>query len=177
MSDSKFFNFAIEHQQQHGCGAKPYLNGKELEEAIKDYKPKKILEIGTGVGYTAAVMATAAPQAEIESLEKDVEHASIAKDFLQQNNITNVEIKTIAAEDFFESAINQYDFIFFDGFQIHYQFLPEYERLLKQSGILFLANNHLQSKTSQQFFEELQNNGHWKILHKFADTTLAKKIK
>jgi hypothetical protein len=48
--------------------------------------------------------------------------------------------------------------------------------LLKKDGILFLANNHLKSKTSDQFFEELEHSGDWEILERFEDTTIAKKI-
>lgn len=173
------FDLAIKHQQEHDCSAKPYLNGDELIEAIKKYQPKEILEIGTGVGYTAAIMAIAAPEAHIESLEKDSEHAAAAQIFLHTAGVGDrVTIIQNSAEDFFETATqDQYDFIFFDGFQIHYEFLPHYERLLKSSGILFCANNHLQSRTSAQFFEALHNNGNWHILDQFADTTVAQTIK
>ena len=54
--------------------------------------------------------------------------------------------------------------------------MSQYLRLLKVGGILILGNNHLTSKTSDQFFKELSNVANWQILEKFADTTIAKKL-
>ncbi len=129
------------------------------------------------MGFTTAVIVQAAPQASITTIEKDPEHIEFAKQFWLSNNVYNQITPIVAqAEIELDNLSGPFDFIFFDGYQIHYEFLPHYERLLKKNGTLFLANNHLKSKTSDQFFDELENSGKWQILEKFADTTIAKKL-
>ncbi len=176
MNIDEEFNLAVAHHQEHGCSAPPYESYQKLFDIAKQTNSQRILEIGTGVGFTALVLATACANAEIDSIEKDSDHAEIASKYIQSHGLSNrVHIHNVVAEDFLASLKPGYDLIFFDGFQIHYEFLPHYERLLKPSGILVLGNNHLSSKTSEQFFGELNDNGQWKILEKFGETTVAKK--
>lgn len=177
MNLETFFQKAIDHRHAHDCSAYPYEQGEKLVEYVKKYSPKEILEIGTGVGYTAAIVGLAAPEARILTIEKDLEHAQLAAEFIKNAGAgENVTVTNELAEQYLSKLDSQYDFIFFDGFQIHYEFLFHYERLLKPGGILFLANNHLKSKTSTQFFEELSNPTKWSIIERFEDTTIAKKV-
>lgn len=173
---SELHQLATIHQIEHHCGAHPYENIEELLEAVQSIQPQNILEIGTGVGYTAIAMSLAVPEANIDSLEKDEFHASFAKQFLEKfNPKAKVNIIVEPAEQYLAATNKSYDFIFFDGFQIHYEFLPHYNRLLKKGGVLFLANNHLQSRTSEKFFLEFEQSSNWKILKQFAETTIAQR--
>jgi predicted O-methyltransferase YrrM len=167
---------AIQHRTEHDCSAYPYEEYKKLFDLVASYKPSKILEIGTGIGFTAVVMALANPDGYIETIEKDQEHANEAKNFVRAQNLSDrIMIRNEVAELLLPELEAGYDLIFFDGYQIHYEFLPHYERLLKPDGILFLGNNQLTSKTSDRFFEELNDQQKWQIVEKFADTTIAKK--
>ncbi len=173
----QLFNQAVDHRNNHDCSAYPYENYQKLFDTVLGFKAKYILEIGTGMGFTSAVIANASPDIKIDTIEKDAIHAQTAKDFLLKNGVDGqVNVINDIAELVLSSLIGQYDLIFFDGYQIHYEFLPHYERLLKPNGILFLGNNHLGSRTSDQFFQELTSNRNWKILEKFADTTVAKRL-
>jgi predicted O-methyltransferase YrrM len=173
---NSLFTFAKQHIDEHDCSAHPYEHVDKLLETIAQYQPRKILEIGTGVGYTAAAMALSFPEIKIDTMEKDEEHAKTAREFLNKQGLWHqVSVIRDSAETALPLFQSQYDFIFFDGFQIHYEFLPQYKRLIPSGGILFLANNHLKSKTSDQFFAELSNEEDWKILEQFADTTIAQR--
>ena len=176
MDTELLLNQAVTHRIEHQCSAHPYEHASKLAETVAQYSAQNILEIGTGMGYTAAVMAKVNPKIHVDTIEKDNEHIEIAKQFWAKNGV-ETQIKPIIAqaESELENIHEIYDFIFFDGYQIHYEFLPHYRRLLKPKGILFLANNHLKSKTSDQFFEELTTSGEWGILEKFEDTTIAQK--
>ena len=174
---NNLFSKAVQHHVEHDCSAPPYENGVKLVEYLQKYNPTHILEIGTGMGYTAVLLAKFSPEAKVETLEKNPEHVEVAKSFCTENMVGDrVDVIEAQAEDFFTTTSKKYDFIFFDGFQVHYQFLPEYERLLKPKGILFLANNHLKSRTSDKFFEELYSSEKWVVLEKFADTTVAQRL-
>lgn len=172
---------AIAHREEHECSAYPYQHAEKLAQVIGQYQPRKVLEIGTGIGYTAAVMALTSSTLRIDTIEKDPLHAKLAREFLI-NNVKESKVwqRVSIINDFAETVLplmqTQYDLIFFDGYQIHYEYMPHYERLLKPQGILFLANNHLESKTSAQFFAELSDKENWKILDQFDDTTIAQRV-
>lgn len=172
----KLYSSALKHVADHQCSAHPYAQGEKLVEYIIAQEPKKILEIGTGVGYTTVLMALAYPHAKIDTIEKDPNHAQTARKYFKDKKVSDrISIVNDFAETVMPLMQTSYDFIFFDGYQIHYEFLPQYKRLLKRGGILFLANNHLKSKTSDHFFEELNDPKTWQIVEQFEDTTIAKR--
>ncbi len=177
MNTAELFKQALDHREEHGCSAYPYEEGERLIEILQKHKPVNILEIGTGIGYSTVLMALALPEAKILTVEKDLEHVEFAEQFFSQNGVGDrVVIVGQPAEGYLEDLIDQFDFIVFDGYQIHYEFLPHYERLLKPGGILYLGNNHLKSRTSEKFFTELGNEKNWKILQQFAETTIAQRL-
>lgn len=171
---------AVAHREQHDCSAYPYEDYLNLQMIVGKVSPKSILEIGTGIGFTTVVMASMVPQATIETIEKDQTHAKLARDFINSEGLENrVTVVNDIAEIYLPELVQQnklYDLIFFDGYQIHYEFLPSYEKLLKPGGILILANTQLNSKTSDQFFSQLQNDGNWEIANQFNDTIVAHRI-
>ncbi len=176
MDLNHLFSEAVTHRNEHDCSAYPYEDYNRLFDLVKESQPKRILEIGTGIGFTSVVMATASPAAMIDTIEKDSEHANLATDFIKANNLAKkIIVHNVIAEEFLPTLTTKYDLIFFDGYQIHYEFLPHYKRLLTRSGILILGNNHLSSKTSEQFFNELNQQSNWKIIEQFADTTVAER--
>ncbi len=177
MELENLFDHAVQHRNEHDCSAYPYENYQRLIDVVNKYGAEKILEVGTGMGFTSTAMALQNEKIHVDTIEKDAEHLKIAQNFIKSNGVEDrVNVIEGVAETVLAELPSGYDLIFFDGFQIHYEFLAHYERLLKAGGILFLANNHLQSKTSTQFFEELQHFGKWKTLDQFADTTISQKL-
>ena len=168
---------ATEHVSEHGCSAHPYKEAGKLFDIVAENKPHRILEIGTGMGFTALIMSLAAPDALIQTIEKDAEHANIARKYFEQHNVDDrIVVIDAVAEELLPELTPQFDLIFFDGYQIHFEFLPHYERLLLPGGLLVAANNHLTSKTSDAFFAGLQDKTVWEVLETFEDTTIAKKL-
>lgn len=176
----KLFQLAQTHREEHDCSAYPYEQYIKLQEIIGRLKPQHILEIGTGIGFTAVIMASAAPTSMIDTIEKDQTHAKLAHEYVKvqgfgkQINVIN-DIAELRLPEL-EARSRRYDLIFFDGYQIHYEFLPHYEKLLNLGGLLILANTHLTSKTSDEFFKQLEHNGNWRITDQFDDTIIAQRI-
>lgn len=183
--DSLFLR-AMDHRSEHGCSAYPYQSFQQLFEIVTKCRPVRILEVGTGVGFTACVMLSAAPRARLTTLEKDPVHVQAAQDFVRNYLVTSpipasvdisqVQVINAVAEQFLPQLHDQYDLIFFDGYQIHYEFLPHYERLLQSGGWLVLGNTQLSSRTSDRFFEQLQDPLRWQIVDRFGDTILARRV-
>ncbi len=167
----KLFDLAVDHRNQHDCSAYPYEDYIKLFEIVEKSKPAKILEIGTGMGFTAVIMQLANPESLVETIEKDQSHCDTAKKFIYDQGLSGrIIVQNEIAELLLPELNPFYDLIFFDGYQIHYEFLPHYLRLLRKGGILVLGNNHLTSKTSDKFFEEIDNITNWEIVDKFNDT-------
>lgn len=73
----------------------------------------RILEIGTAWGYSAAVMSSAAPLAEIVTLNPDPKEAEIAVRNLDR--YPNVHVEIVKSWDFLNASPGAFDMIFCDG--------------------------------------------------------------
>jgi len=116
---------------------------KFLELMITINRPKKILELGTAIGYSAILMNNAsAGLSEITTIERDEKMIELAK-----ANIEKYELQdkiTILKGDCLEVLENlkeEYDMIFMDAGKGHYNhFLPHCLRLLKKQGVIIADN-------------------------------------
>lgn len=118
---------------------------EKIIEILKEKNPKRILEIGTAVGYSASQFAkNSSDECLIDTIELDTERATEAikniKDIGFENRI-NVIIGN--AVDILPTLNNEYDVIFIDANKGKYPvFLQEGIRLSK-NGSLILADNIL----------------------------------
>lgn len=140
-------NVLEEIEQQAHIDGVPIIR-KEMESFLRVMltitKPKRILELGTAVGYSAILMS--------EAIEKD---ASII-------TIENYEKRIVQARDNFKKADKEdvitmlegdameimpglegdsFDFVFMDAAKAQYiHFLPEVMRLMKNGAVLITDN-------------------------------------
>ncbi len=101
-------------------------------------KPKKILEIGTAVGYSAMLMAKWAPCAHITTIERYEKSARIAKQNIKNEKLQDrIHIIEGDAAEILPTLEEEFDLVFMDGAKAQYlAFLPEVSRLLKTGGVL-----------------------------------------
>ncbi len=106
-------------------------------------KPKKILEIGTAIGYSALVMASAMEKdGEIVSIEKREDMISVAERNIKDSRYPNM-IKIIKgeAEEVLPNINDRFDFIFIDAAKGQYmEFFPHCLRNLADGGIILSDN-------------------------------------
>ncbi len=116
---------------------------EEIEKQIKNNPPKRILEIGTAVGYSAMCFSEfLAENGRIDTIERDEERIKEAK-----INIKNVGVEekiTIYEGDAVEilPTLNEkYDMVFIDAAKGKYPFfLKEALRMINKNGIIFADN-------------------------------------
>ncbi|MEG0296111.1 MAG: O-methyltransferase [Clostridium sp.] len=116
---------------------------KFLEFMVSVKQPKKILELGTAIGYSATLMYEAAgTQPEIVTIERDENMISLAKENLKKFDLDkNINIMQGDCLEILESLDDKYDLIFMDAGKGHYNhFLPHCLRLLKDDGIIIADN-------------------------------------
>lgn len=106
-------------------------------------QPKKILEIGTAIGYSTKILLDACEQSKVISLEIDYERYKLAQKNLRKY-ASRVELKLCDAEDYLLNCEEKFDLIFLDGAKGQYlSYLPSILRLLNNGGV-FVADNVLQ---------------------------------
>jgi predicted O-methyltransferase YrrM len=77
----------------------------------------RFLEVGTGLGYTAALMADAGgPRSRVDTIEIDPDHADLAEAELGRRSLSGrVRIIRGDAKDILQSLDEPYDVVFSDG--------------------------------------------------------------
>ena len=116
-----------------------------LKVLLKMTKPKKILEVGTAVGFSALLMSEYAPQASITTIEKFEQRIIQAKEnFAKAGKQSVITLLEGDAAQILKTLDSEYDFIFMDAAKGQYiHFLPEVMRLLMSGGTL-VSDNALQ---------------------------------
>jgi predicted O-methyltransferase YrrM len=116
---------------------------KFLELMITMNRPKKILELGTAIGYSAILMNLAhGGLCEITTIERDEKMIEIAKSNINKYGLQNkITILQGDCLEILENLNDEYDMIFMDAGKGHYNhFLPHCLRLLKKQGVLIADN-------------------------------------
>ena len=114
--------------------------GKYLEKE----KPKRILEIGTAVGYSASCFVKYAENAIVDTIELDEERAKQAIENVKKIGVDkNINIMIGNAVEILPTLTGEYDIVFIDAAKSKYSiFLEEGIRLIRNGGLI-LADNVL----------------------------------
>ncbi len=116
---------------------------KFLEFMVAMNKPKKILELGTAIGYSSILMNKAANgECHITTIERDDNMINYATENIKKFGLDE-KIKILQGDclEVLESLHDEFDIIFMDAGKGHYNhFLPECLRLLKKDGIIIADN-------------------------------------
>jgi predicted O-methyltransferase YrrM len=132
------------HRAKHGCNAFPYDNGPLLGALAAVANARRILELGTALGYTALSFATGAPAATVDTVERDPEHVQLARDNIAA---AGMDHRITVHEGDFAAVLPTldpgYDVAFFDGGTPVTAFHKSLRGLLRIGGTLITANlNH-----------------------------------
>ena len=131
------------HRREHNCGeddgactawpSPPYRSPvwKILAERIG---AKRFLEVGTGLGYTAVLMAEAGgPKSHVDTIEIDPVHADLAEAELGKRGLSQrVRILRGDAREILQTLDEPYDVVFSDGGQNDISY--ELRRLTRRGG-------------------------------------------
>lgn len=117
-----------------------------LKVLLSVKRPKKILEVGTAVGFSTLLMGEYSPSdCHITTIEKYEKRIPVAKaNFIKAGMEDRITLLEGDAMEILGELQECYDFIFMDAAKGQYiHFLPEVLRLLETGGIL-ISDNVLQ---------------------------------
>lgn len=109
-----------------------------LSVILSLHKPRRILELGTAIGYSAIFMAQFLPEdGEIITVERYGKNAALARENIKKSGYNNIKVVEDEAENALLWLDGGFDLIFMDAGKGQYiEFLPSCLKLLKTGGVL-----------------------------------------
>jgi predicted O-methyltransferase YrrM len=169
-----YFNASTEHRKEHKCGGAPFDHGHFLTDLAADTQAKKVLEIGTAIGFSAYCFASASPDLHVTTIDLQAEHGDLAHTWWNragvESQITFHEGRDI---DVLAELDDHYDIIFFDGFSPRPESVAHYLRLISPSGVVITSNLYLPAErdTTDEYLETLEVNDF--VTYAFRDTAVS----
>ncbi|MBB6454366.1 putative O-methyltransferase YrrM [Salirhabdus euzebyi] len=140
-------DFTLEMEQYaalHNVPIMEPLGIEFLKQLIRIQKPKRVLEIGAAIGYSAIRIAETLPDLSVVSVERDINRYEQAKKFIEQSGLEN-RITVIygdaleVSEQLGEKG--PYDFLFIDAAKGQYKrFFELYTKYLIDGGTIITDN-------------------------------------
>ena len=123
-----------------------FLNETRIEEWVRDLhgdkKPKRILDIGTGPGFSAYTFARVFPEAEVIGVDMAPPYIRFAKRWNEVRNVSNVQFYAANAEDLSWLESESFDIINY-AYVLHempavsaLNIISEMYRLLRPGGTM-----------------------------------------
>ena len=119
----------------------PHETAVFLDFIVGLYQPKNILEIGTAVGFSASLMATASPQAKVTTVDRYELMYSRAKANFERLGLADriTQLEGDAADILPTLEQGKYDFLFMDSAKAKYiEFFPYCMDVLEVGGVLMV---------------------------------------
>mgnify|MGYP005755757715 CR=1 FL=1 len=158
-----------------------------LLQLLRLHQPKKILEIGTAIGYSAIRMAEAIPDVTIVTVERDEERYNLAVQFVKEAALQDrIHLVLGDALEEHSDVMNAapYDFLFVDAAKGQYErFFKMYEKLLKPDGVIITDNvlykglvatdySNLQPRRKKSLVKKIDHFNQWLMNHPDYITTI-----
>lgn len=147
-------------------------------QILRIQNSKRILEVGTAIGYSALRMAEALPNSLIVTIERDVERIQLAEEFIMRSEHSDqiILIKGDALEvEELISRQSPYDAIFVDAAKGQYRkFFEIYSKYLTDDGIIItdnvlfkglVAESEIESKRIRNLVKKIDEFNHWLMAH------------
>ncbi|HLR40274.1 MAG TPA: O-methyltransferase [Virgibacillus sp.] len=150
-----------------------------LMQLIRLHKPKRILEIGTAIGYSALRMLEAYPKAEIVTIERNEQRMQQAVENIKNQNKQDA-IQVILGDaldeiDRLALTNERFDVIFIDAAKGQYKrFFEQSSPLLEENGLIisdnvlfkgYVADPHPENKRLNKIADKIRGYNEWLISH------------
>jgi len=167
-----------QHRLQHGCHTYPYGNGPLLGALAAAAHARRILELGTALGYTALSFVHGAPDSTVDTIERDADHVLLAREHIARAGLDH---RITVLEGDFASVLPTldagYDLAFFDGHTPVPALHTTLRNLLRTGGVLITANlNH--GGTAEAVHKALFDGKKWRsaLLDAEGETAISVKL-
>ena len=136
--------------------------GKILADMIHKIRPKRLLEVGTLVGYSAITMAKELESdAEIITIEIDEDEAELAKENIRQAEVQpSIRVLVGDALDIIPKLDGLFDMVFIDADKSEYfHYLRLIEGNLHTGSTVVADNTNISTSSMQKYLDYVRNSG------------------
>jgi len=136
--------------------------GRILVELIRRHRPRRVLEVGTFVGYSAILMGRElGRESEIVTIEIDREVAELARRNIQEAEIEpRVEVFVGDALEIISEVEGEFDMVFLDANKGEYfEYLRLVEGKLRRGSVVVADNVRSSSYSMRDYLDYARNSG------------------
>jgi len=139
------YRLSNQHRREHGCDLYPSdpLQAPLWAVVASLTHARRILEVGCGHGYTAAVMASMSkPDCSVDTIEADPDHGDLAEQAFQERGLSSrIRVLRGRGQNVLAKLKGPYDVLFLDGDWREYpRYIPHLRRLTRPGSIIVTAN-------------------------------------
>jgi len=114
-----------EHQARHGCGDDTYQDGTSPGAIAAAAGARRIVAVGTALGYNSCWLATTTSTTEVDTIEFDADDVRLACEQVSSDGLAHrITVHHGDGDDVLASLpAGEFDFAFFDGFTPRQRFV------------------------------------------------------
>ena len=139
--------------------------GRILSEAVREHRPRRILEVGTLVGYSAILMGRELGEgAEIIGIEFDEDEAEQARANISDAMLRpSVEVLVGDALEILPGLEGPFDMVFLDAAKHQYlDYLRLVEDRLRRGGVVLADNAGWMSRPMRGYLDYVRGSGRYR---------------
>lgn len=173
------------YAREHNVPIMELAGIETMLQLLRIHGSKRILEVGTAIGYSALRMAVALPDSQVITIERDRERIQVAKEFIKRSEhggqITIIEGDALEAEDAVRGHA-PFDAIFIDAAKGQYKkFFEIYEKYLHGNGMIItdnvlfkglVAEEEIEIKRTRNLVKKIDAFNHWLMSHPEYDSVI-----
>ncbi|MCW4047917.1 MAG: O-methyltransferase [Candidatus Bathyarchaeota archaeon] len=136
--------------------------GKVLAEEVRKAEPKRVLEVGTLIGYSAILMGKElGKKARIITIENHPDEAKAAEENIRRANIPpKIQVITGDAVQVIPELRESFDFVFIDADKTQYfTYLRLAEDKLKKGAVIVADNAGMFARQMQDYLDYVRKSG------------------
>jgi predicted O-methyltransferase YrrM len=133
------------YAKEHNVPILYWQSAEFLEQLVLIKNPKRVLELGTAIGYsTIRIARNLKGKSVIHSIEKSADNIAVAKEFITKSGLIN-KIKVLEGDavNIMPQLKKKYDIIFLDADKEDYKRLFDYSLVLLRKGGIMVVDNLL----------------------------------
>jgi predicted O-methyltransferase YrrM len=133
------------YAKEHNVPILYWQSAEFLEQLVLIKNPKRVLELGTAIGYsTIRIARNLKGKSVIHSIEKSADNITVAKEFITKSGLIN-KIKVLEGDavNVMPQLKKKYDIIFLDADKEDYKRLFDYSLVLLRKGGIMVVDNLL----------------------------------
>ena len=139
--------------------------GKVLVDVLKRYRPKRVLEIGTLVGYSSILMGQNLPEdGTITTIEIDRNMAALARDHFKEAGLSErITLLIGPALEVIPKLPGPFDMLFLDAAKDeYYRYLKAAEPKLAEHAVVVADNVKMFEDKLHEFLDYVRNRGEYR---------------